>query len=202
MAGIRNLRTLAMLVFAGLLLAAAASPMLSFLSHGAQGTIALIRQDQLAPEARLPVGTVLMFAGSAPPDGWLVCDGAAVSRTQYAKLFAIVGTAYGAGDGATTFNVPNFKGRFPAGHDPSDADFRPAGKTGGEKAHALTVNEMPAHAHTVKDVSNTYEGVGGGGSLKLVQYAGGQVYQTTSAGAGAPHGSLPPYQVVSYVIRY
>lgn len=62
-------------------------------------------------------GTVLPFAGSAAPIGWLLCYGQAVSRTTYANLFAAIGTAYGAGDGSTTFNVPDLRGRVAAGKD-------------------------------------------------------------------------------------
>ena len=60
-----------------------------------------------------PVGMISPFGGSTAPDGWLVCDGSAVSRTDYADLFAVVGTTYGAGDGSTTFNLPDCNGRVP-----------------------------------------------------------------------------------------
>ena len=59
-----------------------------------------------------PIGTVIAFAGNAAPAGYLICNGAAVSRTTYAKLFAIIGTTYGAGDGSTTFNLPNLTDKF------------------------------------------------------------------------------------------
>lgn len=62
-------------------------------------------------------GTVLPFAGSTAPDGWLLCYGQAVSRTTYAVLFAVIGTTYGIGDGSTTFNVPDLRGRVAAGKD-------------------------------------------------------------------------------------
>lgn len=61
-------------------------------------------------------GIMQMYAGNAAPDGWLICDGAAVSRTLYAELFAAIGTAYGAGDGTTTFNIPNLVNQFPEGN--------------------------------------------------------------------------------------
>lgn len=65
--------------------------------------------------ARVPPGSVQMYVGSSSPSGWLICDGTAVSRTTYADLFGIIGTAYGAGDGSTTFNLPDFRGRAPIG---------------------------------------------------------------------------------------
>lgn len=65
----------------------------------------------------LPVGMITPFAGSAAPTGWFLCSGQAVSRTTYASLFAVVGTTYGAGDGSTTFNLPDLRGRTIAGVD-------------------------------------------------------------------------------------
>lgn len=62
-----------------------------------------------------PVGVVQAFAGSTTPDGWLLCDGSAVSRTTYAALFEAIGTTYGSGDGSTTFNVPNLVDKFVEG---------------------------------------------------------------------------------------
>lgn len=60
----------------------------------------------------IPTGVVQAFAGNTVPDGWLLCDGSAVSRTTYANLFACIGTSYGAGDGSTTFNLPNLVDKF------------------------------------------------------------------------------------------
>ena len=62
--------------------------------------------------SEVPAGTMQMFAGNTIPAGWLLCDGSAVSRTDYAKLFSAIGTIYGAGDGSTTFALPNLVGRF------------------------------------------------------------------------------------------
>jgi microcystin-dependent protein len=66
---------------------------------------------------RVPAGCVMPFAGATPPDGWLLCYGQAVSRTSYSDLFAAIGTTYGAGDGSTTFNLPDLRGRVAAGKD-------------------------------------------------------------------------------------
>ena len=67
----------------------------------------------------LPVGVVQAFAGSTTPTGWLLCDGSSVSRTTYAKLFAVIGTTYGSGDGSTTFNLPNLTDKFIQGNSTS-----------------------------------------------------------------------------------
>ncbi len=64
-----------------------------------------------------PPGTVVAYAGPVVPSGWLFCDGSAVSRTTYAALYAAIGTSSGSGDGATTFNLPDYRGRFLRGVD-------------------------------------------------------------------------------------
>lgn len=92
-----------------------------------------------------PAGIVMPFAGSTAPQGYLLCDGSAVSRTDYADLFTAIGTTYGAGDGETTFNVPDLSGRVIIGVSQSHA----LGTTGGEATHVLTEQELPAHSHTV-----------------------------------------------------
>lgn len=71
----------------------------------------------LPTQALLPAGMMTPFAGSVAPTGWLFCDGSAVSRTTYAALFSAIGTLWGAGDGSTTFNLPDMRGRVPAGID-------------------------------------------------------------------------------------
>ena len=63
----------------------------------------------------VPAGAIMPFGGSSAPFGWLLCDGAAVSRTDYADLFAVIGTSYGTGDGSTTFNVPDLQECVPVG---------------------------------------------------------------------------------------
>lgn len=65
--------------------------------------------------SEVPAGIMQMFAGNTIPAGWLLCDGSAVSRTDYAKLFSAIGTTWGEGDGSTTFNLPNSIGRFAEG---------------------------------------------------------------------------------------
>jgi microcystin-dependent protein len=65
----------------------------------------------------VPPGTILAFGGTTPPGGYLECDGAALSRTTYSTLFSVIGTAFGAGDGSTTFNLPDLRGEFVRGWD-------------------------------------------------------------------------------------
>lgn len=70
----------------------------------------------------VPTGTVLAYAANLEPNGFFVCDGRAVSRTTYSQLFSVVGTTYGAGDGSTTFNIPDFRAKFLRGYGPSGAE--------------------------------------------------------------------------------
>jgi microcystin-dependent protein len=88
-------------------------------------------------------GFVQTYAGSSAPTGWLLCDGAAVSRTTYANLFAVVMTTYGVGDGVTTFNLPDLRGRFVLGKAASGTGST-LGSTGGSIDHTHT---GPSHTH-------------------------------------------------------
>lgn len=96
-----------------------------------------------------PLGSVTMFAASTAPAGWLLCDGSDISRTTYADLFAIIGETYGAGDGSTTFTLPDMRGKGVKGYKSDNSKFDTLAKTGGEEEHTLTEAEMPAHSHTV-----------------------------------------------------
>lgn len=90
-------------------------------------------------------GFIQAYAGGTAPTGWLLCDGAAVSRTTYAALFAICGTTYGPGDGTNTFNLPDLAGRFPFGADGP----HPRGSVSGVEQITLTQANLPAHVHTI-----------------------------------------------------
>jgi microcystin-dependent protein len=83
-----------------------------------------------------PPGVVLPYAGSTSPDGWLFCDGREISRTTYLALFTAIGTAHGTGNGTSTFNIPDYRGRFLRGRDAGagrdiDRASRTASGTGG-----------------------------------------------------------------------
>lgn len=90
-------------------------------------------------------GSIVMFAGTVAPEGWLLCDGSAVSRETYASLYSVIGDSYGNGDGSTTFNLPDLTGRVLIGSSSS----HPAASSGGEEEHILSASEIPAHAHSV-----------------------------------------------------
>ena len=153
-----------------------------------------------------PVGVITAYAGDTPPNGWLLCDGSAVSRTTYANLFSVLGTKCGAGDGSTTFNLPNIKGRSLVGVDPNDTDFNVVGATGGEKTHTLTINEMPSHNHSTVYMcsfeggnQNTRTGYGYNEVALNKSSYGNSVSNT---GEGQAHNNLQPYIVMNYIISY
>lgn len=113
------------------------------------------KADSSTVSANSPAGSILLYGGSTAPTGFLLCDGSAVSRTTYSALFAVIGTTFGTGDGSTTFNLPNFKGRAPYGVGQGNtADGGGAGTTRtlggniGKETHTLTTTEMPTHTHT------------------------------------------------------
>lgn len=96
----------------------------------------------------VPVGAITMWATSTAPSQWLLCDGSAVSRNLYATLFNVIGTIYGAGDGSTTFNVPNFQGRVPRGVDGGTYTLA---ATGGANNVDLIATDLPYHAHLIQE---------------------------------------------------
>ncbi|MBN2829168.1 MAG: tail fiber protein [Candidatus Cloacimonetes bacterium] len=108
----------------------------------------------------IPAGVVQQYAGNSAPTGYLLCNGAAVSRTTYATLFAAIGTTYGSGNGSTTFNLPNLQGKVPVGRLSTDTSFDVLGETGGESTHTITSSEMPAHTHSVNPPSTATDSDG------------------------------------------
>jgi microcystin-dependent protein len=101
-----------------------------------------------------PVGIIAPFGGPNVPSGWFACDGFAVSRTTYAALFSAIGTYWGGGDGVTTFNLPDLRGRGPIGYTSTGAPgitSRPFATRGGEETHVLSVGELASHAHGIND---------------------------------------------------
>lgn len=113
------------------------------------------------------VGEVTDFAGVTIPSGWLLCYGQAVSRVTYASLFEAIGTTYGVGNGSSTFNVPDLRGRVIAGDDDMGgasanrlsffgAVSKAIGGVFGAASHILTAAEMPRHGHTITDPGHVH----------------------------------------------
>lgn len=159
-----------------------------------------------SPGETEPIGTIKMYGGTTAPDGYMFANGQAISRTTYSDLFAIYGTTFGAGDGSTTFNLPNLNGRTPVGLKASDSDFNAIGKTGGEKTHTLTKNELPAHYHGFQGGAALFtqpdQGVKGLGPGNFwVEGVGAIPTTSTDGGANQPHNNMQPYMVLNYIIK-
>lgn len=156
-----------------------------------------------------PIGAITSYAGDTAPVNWLICDGSAISRTTYADLFNAIGTTYGAGDGSTTFNLPNLKGRVITGLDSSQTEFDALGETGGEKTHTLTINEMPSHNHSdfyqVKDGLSSPNAGGTYANRPMIKgndaSSNTTFWNTADAGENQPHNNLQPYVVLNYIIK-
>lgn len=151
-----------------------------------------------------PPGLVASFAGVPLWGNWLPCDGATVSRTTYAELFATIGTTFGVGDGATTFGLPDLRGRSAIGEGTgAGLSARALGATGGAETHSLTTSEMPGHTHGFNTGGN-FMGVSGAGSYGFGAGANGAKSQSTTASAGgsAPHENMHPFLVLYPYISY
>jgi microcystin-dependent protein len=134
--------------------------------------------------AMLPAGVVIPFAGSTAPAGFLVCNGSLVSRTTYAALFAVIGVVYGAGDGTTTFGLPDLRQRFPLGKAASGTGAT-LGATGGDIDHvhsgAAHQHITPNHGHSAS--RTLAEGAGNTGSGGAHSHALG----SSDSGGGHSH---------------
>ena len=135
---------------------------------GEQGWGELVNGNFDKIDAMSITGVVQLYAGSTAPSGWLICNGQAVSRTTYAALFAVIGTTYGAGDGSTTFNVPNLVNKTVRGSNS-------LGKTGGADTVTLSTANLPAHTH-------------GAGSLSA-KSAGGHTHNVMRSGSSGTNGA-------------
>lgn len=150
-----------------------------------------------------PVGACIDWPSNTIPSGWLDTNQAAISRTTYAALFAVIGTTWGAGDGSTTFDLPHKDGRVTVGKKAGDSDFDTLGENGGSKVHTLTIAEMPAHDHNVSVKSGA---AGGTTRIDYVTNSGSGANQITNAaqtrGGGGSHPNLQPYVIMNYIIKF
>lgn len=160
------------------------------------------------------IGEVKMFAGAAAsiPSGWLACDGSAVSRTTYADLFSTLGTLWGVGDGSTTFNLPDFRGKGPVGVN--DAGL-PNGETGsystrneadvgGAETHALTTAELANHTHGAGSYQIPSSNTGSGASPTRANNSISSTAVTgtsSAAGSGTAHNNMQPFTAINFIIK-
>lgn len=141
-------------------------------------------------------GMIYPFAGTTVPEGFLMCDGAEYSRTAYPELFAAIGTTYGAGDGTSTFNVPDLQTRVPVGAGGAYT----LGDKGGEATHKLTIDEMPSHSHPEQRTITTTTSQTDGYIVTGGYNANGKISGSGLQGNDQPHNNMQPYTVVNYVI--
>jgi microcystin-dependent protein len=158
-------------------------------------------------EIRLcPTGSVQSFAGSEAPFGWLLCNGSTILRSTYPSLFSVIGTIYGAGNGVTTFTLPDMRGRISvaAGAGPGLTN-RELGAIGGEENHTLTIAEMPSHTHDYVDTyRNGNQGTDNAFNTQTAADDGvvNQGKTTAATGGGVAHNVMQPFVVLNHIIKY
>jgi microcystin-dependent protein len=161
----------------------------------------------------IPAGTVIQSASETTPDGWLDCNGQELSKFNYSNLFLSIGTKYGGS--ATTFNLPDLRGRCVIGlGQGTGLTDRVLGSSGGEERHTLIENEMPSHTHT----SNA---IGGQGNVGLVTADGSETVTEADSSSGElnvwnvpialsindtggdqPHNNMQPFLTLRFLIKY
>ncbi len=180
---------------------------------------------QLTSGGSVPLGAVIDYWGGTPPAGYLFPVGQAISRATYSALFTLIGTSAGAGDGSTTFNLPDYRGRVGAGKDNmggtaasritnggSGIAGTTLGATGGEQAHTLTTAEMPSHSHTVTDPGHHHSGTDAGAEVAGGSTSTNGAQGTTTGdattgitlantGGGGAHNNVQPTIVVNKIMR-
>lgn len=172
----------------------------------------------------MPTGSMVDFAGATAPGGFLLCNGGAVSRTTYADLFAIIGTTYGVGNGTTTFNLPDLRGRVAAAPDNMggssanrivNAAGDILGGAMGAELHTLTEAQLPVVSKTTSTAGNhthTYKGRRNGLGSELASEtnraritentgAAGNHTHTVSFGSGNAHNNVQPTIFINKIIK-
>ena len=159
-----------------------------------------------------PVGTILMWAGTSStiPSGFLLCDGSAISRTTYSALFAAIGTTNGAGDGSSTFNLPDLRDKFVVGATASTGDTSYPNVSPAATGGSADATVIAQHNHTLPKISLNP----GNDSTVAITLGSGQSYQigyhqtsmsskTTgdTTGGSATNGNLPPYYALCYLVK-
>jgi microcystin-dependent protein len=161
------------------------------------------------PSTSAFIGEIRMIASSTTPTNWLICSGSAVSRTTYSYLFSVIGTAFGEGDGSTTFNLPDLRDRFPVGAGSTYS----IGSTGGASTVTLLDSNLPAHTHTVSIPVTSDTGFSSDPEKKIL--GGANIYKnpetydsdlsafnTGTTGSSEPFSIVPKYLGIKYIICY
>ncbi|CAF3255051.1 unnamed protein product [Rotaria sp. Silwood2] len=121
-------------------------------------TLGELMQASVVQSSTCMIGEIRLYSADTPPPyPWLICNGTAISRVEYQRLFSVIGESFGAGDRKTTFNVPDFRDRFPLGLNPIGNRVGSWGK-GGNKEQTLTIDQMPTHHHSAGTLNTTDAG--------------------------------------------
>lgn len=151
-----------------------------------------------------PPGTISAYATTTAPTGWLLANGSPVSRATFSELYAVIGVSYGPGDGSTTFNLPDLRGRaivMASSTQTATSSYNRAtlGSTGGEAIHTMTANEIASHTHTVA-ISNG--AASGDVDIQPGNESAIQSKTTGATGNTVGFNVLDPYIVLNYIIKY
>ena len=158
-------------------------------------------------------GMLMPYAGSSAPTGWLLCYGQAVSRSTYSALFAVIASTYGAGDGASTFNLPDLRGRAVAGKDDMGGSSANRltnqtgglngdvlGASGGTETHTIALSEMPNSFYWNSNVFDGDDRVDNYANANFTARISDLVTYTTQGG-GSAHNNVQPTFVLNYIIK-
>ena len=161
----------------------------------------------------IPIGTVLDYAGTTAPTNYMFAYGQAISRTTYASLFSVISTTYGSGDGSTTFNLPDFRGRIGAGRDDMGGSSAnritsggsgivgtTLGATGGTETHTLTVAQLASHTHEQRGGTTGVNGMRYETTNASATLTNSGI-QTVSSGSGAAHQNTQPSIIINKIIK-
>lgn len=165
----------------------------------------------------LPVGTILEYGGLTAPPGFLLLSDGVGSRTLHHRLFELYGTQFGAGDGSTTFGLPDHVGRTAVQMDPLVTEFNSLGKTSGARTHILTLAQMPLHNHGGTTGSSSITGTmypgtantangptrGSGAGIANIAFTGtNHNHSISSQGSNQAHNNIQPSIAMNFIVKY
>ena len=164
------------------------------LAASSVGTTALqdasVTHEKLATDARMPVGTIVMYGANTPPTQWFACAGQALLRSAFGTLFAVIGETWGVGDGSTTFNIPDFRGYFPRGWDNG------RGIDSGRTFASNQADDFKSHEHSVEAV-----GEGSGGEDGFIYATGNDAISAKNTGSEGGTETRPINAACLFIIK-